>query len=199
MTTDETTTRTTDDGPAASADARPPRLVRLLWDAWDELERVAAAVPTPGRGRSLGRLNAAGWIVAHVAAQQDAYWCVAAQGLEPDEWLADIEVGFGSEPSVPDHAEALAAFARVRARAIPYLRSLRPDDLDAAIPSGGGSGREQTVGDALARSVAHVFVHTGELTAIASLVGAPDLGAPGRLTHSTAPPAPSPLEGEGGG
>ena len=180
MTADRTAADATD-----AASARPPRLVRLLWDAWDELERVASAVPTPGRGRSIGRLNAGGWIVAHVAAQQDAYWCAGAQGLEPDAWLTDREVGFGAEPSVPDHAEALAAFARVRARAIPYLRSLRAADLDAPAPSPDASGRAPTVGDLLARSVAHVFVHTGELTAIASLVGAPDLGAPGRLTHST--------------
>ena len=46
-------------------------------------------------------------------------------------------------------------------------------------------GVEQTAGDLLARSVAHLFAHAGELSAIASLVGAPDLGLPGRLTHLT--------------
>ena len=176
---------TTDTDTQAAANARPPRLVRLLWDAWDELERVAAALPTPGQGRALGRLNAGSWVVAHVAQQQDAYWCTGAQGLEADTWLAGHEVGFGSEPSVPDYAEALETFGRVRARAIPYLRSLRDDDLDAVAPGAGGG---QTVGDLLVRSVGHVFAHTGELAAIASLVGAPDFGVPGRLTHSTAPP-----------
>ena len=162
--------------------------MRLLWDAFDELERVAGALPTPGQGRAIGRLNAGSWIVAHVAQQQDAYWCTGAQGLEPDAWLAGLEVGFGSEPSVPDYREALDAFARIRARAIPYLRTLRDEDLDAVTEPSDGSGRAQTVGDLLVRAVAHVFVHTGELATIASLVGAPDLGAPGRLTHSTAPP-----------
>ena len=97
-------------------------------------------------------------------------------------------MGFGSEPSVPDYRESLAAFARIRAAAIPYLRSLRDEDLDAVMEPDGGSRRGETVGDLLVRSVGHLFVHTGELATIASLVGAPDLGAPGRLTHSTAPP-----------
>lgn len=180
------TTDTTSDGSSTDpASARPPRLVRLLWDAYDEVERVAGALPTPGQGRAIGRLNAGSWIVAHVAQQQEAYWCTGAQRLDPDEWLAGLDVGFGSEPSVPDYAESLAAFGRVRARAIPYLRSLRDVDLDSVMESSAGSGRAPTVGDLLVRSVGHLFVHTGELATIASLVGAPDMGPPGRLTHST--------------
>ena len=182
---------TTDDQVTPPANARPPRLVRLLWDAFDELERAAEALPTPGQGRAIGRLNAGSWIVAHVAQQQEAYWCTGAQGLDPDEWLAGLEVGFGSEPSVPDYRDSLAAFARVRAAAIPYLRSLHNDDLDTVMERAGSSRRGETVGDLLVRSVGHLFVHTGELATIASLVGAPDLSAPGRLTHSTAPPPAS--------
>ena len=188
MTTNSDTTGAADE----AVSARPPRLVRLLWDAFDELERVAAALPTPGQGRAIGRLNAGSWVVAHVAQQQEAYWCTGAQGLDPDEWLAGLEVGFGSEPSVPDYRESLDAFARTRARSIPYLRSLRDEDLESVM-----AGRAETVGDLLVRAVGHVFVHTGELATIASLVGAPDLGAPGRLTHSTAPP-PSAGDGAAG-
>ena len=184
MTTNSDTTGAANE----AVSARPPRLVRLLWDAFDELERIAGALPTPGQGRAIGRLNAGSWVVAHVAQQQEAYWCTGAQGLEPDEWLAALDVGFGSEASVPDYHEALEAFARVRARSIPYLRSLRDEDLDAVMEPSGDSGGAPTVGDLLVRAVGHVFVHTGELATIASLVGAPDLGAPGRLTHSTAPP-----------
>ncbi len=173
--------------PQRGADPRPPRLVRLLWDAWDELDRVAAALPAPGRARPIGRLNAGGWIVAHVAAQQHAYWCAGAQGLEADPWLAVHAVGFGDEPSAPAFGEALAAFGRVRASATPWLRSLREAELDRRTvrPAGADAGR--SAGDLLVRSAAHVFAHAGELSAIASLVGAPDLGVPGRLTHSTSP------------
>ena len=168
-----------------SEDPRPHALVRLLWDAYDEVERVAEAMPPPGRGGAIGRLNSGGWIVAHLASQQDRYWNVAAQGLEPDAWLTEQQVGTGEEPSTPVFGEALEAFQRVRARAIPYQRSLRGEDLASTI----GRRRPSTVEALLARSAAHLLVHTGEMAAIASLVGAGDLGLPGRLTHSTAPPA----------
>ena len=163
----------------------PPPVVRLLFDAFDEFERVAEAVPAPGRGNTLGRLNSGGWIVAHVAKQQDAYWNVDAQGIERDAWLHDQRVGFGDEPSAPSFDEALEALRRVRARAIPHLRTLSTDDLAKVVRRSPSFGVEQTVGDLLARSVAHLFAHAGELSAIASLVGAPDLRLPGRLTHST--------------
>ena len=162
----------------------PPRLVRLLWDAFDELERVAEALPAPGRGRAIGRLNAGSWIVAHLAKQQDDYWNVGVQGLDPDVWLLEQRVGFGDEPSVPDFAEAVAAFGRVRARAIPYLRARRGADIDTVVLQRPSSGGEQTAGELLSRSIGHCFAHTGELASIASLVGAPDLGVPGQLTHS---------------
>jgi len=181
VSSDAATDATIDSG----ASTHPPRLVRLLWDAFDELERVAGALPAPGRGRAIGRLNAGSWIVAHLAKQQDDYWNVGVQGLDPDVWLLKQRVGFGDEPSVPDFAEAVAAFGRVRARAIPYLRALRGEDLDAVVRRRPGSSGEQTAGELLSRSVGHCFAHTGELAAIASLVGAPDLGVPARLMHST--------------
>ena len=186
MSSDATSDATTDAAEAGPS-TRPPMVVRLLCDAFDELERVAEALPAPGRGRAIGRLNAGSWIVAHLAKQQDDYWNAGAQGRDPDAWLLDQRVGFGDEPSVPDFAAAVAAFARVRAGAIPYLRSLRDEDLAAVVRRSSSSGVEQTAGQLLARSVGHCFAHTGELAAIASLVGAPDLGVPGRLTYSTRP------------
>ena len=177
----------TDSAAEAGPRTCPPRVVRLLWDAFDELERVAAALPAPGRGRAIGRLNAGSWIVAHLAKQQDDYWNAGAQGLAPDVWLVEQRVGFGDALLVPDFAEAVGAFGRVRAGAIPYLRSLSEKDLDTVVRRSSSSRVEQTAGELLARSVGHCFAHTGELAAIASLVGAPDLGVPGRLTHSTRP------------
>ena len=167
----------------------PPILIRLLFDAFDEFERVAEALPAPGQGGAIGRLNSGGWIVAHVAKQQDHYWNAELQGLERDPWLEQQPVGFGDEASNPDFAEALEAFRRVRSRAIPYLRRIDPGSLDEVVRRSPAFRVDQTTNDLLARSVGHLFAHAGELTAIASLVGAPDLGVPGRMTHSTTQPS----------
>ena len=173
----------------APSNPGPPLLVRLLFDAFDEFERVAEALAgleaggAPAAGA--GRLNSGGWIVAHVAKQQDHYWNAELQGFERDPWLEEQRVNFGDAPSAPDLADAIEAFGRVRSRAIPWLRRLDASRLDEVVTRSSGPRRDQRVSDLLSRSIAHLFAHAGELSAIASLAGAPDLGVPGRMTHST--------------
>ena len=106
-------------------------------------------------------------------------------GLDRDPWLEAQRVNFGDAPSDPDLAEAIEAFRRVRSRAIPWLRRLDASRLDGFARRSPSLRRDQSVSDLLSRSVAHLFAHAGELSAIASLAGAPDLGVPGRMTHST--------------
>ncbi len=163
--------------------------MRLLFDAFDEFERVAEAIAGLDAGGApadgAGRLNSAGWIVAHVAKQQDHYWNAELQGLARDPWLEDQRVNFGDAPSAPDLAAAIEAFRRVRSRAIPWLRRLDASRLEEVVRRSPSLRRDQSVSDLLSRSIGHLFAHAGELSAIASLAGAPDLGVPGRMTHST--------------
>jgi hypothetical protein len=169
---------------AEESSPRPPALVRLLLDAYDAADRVIAALPAPGRGGAIGRLNSGGWIVAHLADQQDRLWNVAVQSQPRDQWLAAHAEALrpGAEPSAPPFEEAAAAWARIVERARPCLLQLDEPGLAASVP-----GRERTVEEMLALSAAHLYVHAGELSAIASLVGAPEIVLPGVLTHSFRP------------
>ena len=178
------TARVTSDPPASATPSNAPSLVRLQLDALEEFARAAAAVPAPGRGGALGRLNSGGWIVGHIAAQQDRFWNVLTQGLEPDPWLVESGYTRGNEGDTPSYTEAMAALGRVTDRCAGYLGSLTESDLERSIQLSSRSGREQTVGALLARSVGHLFAHAGELSAVASLVGAEDLGLPGAMRHS---------------
>ncbi len=162
----------------------PPLLVKMQLDALDELARIADAMPEEARDGLVTGLNAAGWTLAHVADQQDQYWNVAGRGLDPDPWLSEQRVTYGSEPSRPPFAEARAALARVDERCRPYLEAVRCPDFDQVLRRSRARPAEQTLGDLLARSVAHIFAHAGELATIASLSGAPDLGLPGALPRS---------------
>ncbi len=166
--------------PTAAADSL--LVVRLLLDARDEFRRVAEAVPNPGRGGAIGRLNPGSFIVAHIATQDDLVWNVALQGLEPDAWLAAANASHGAPRSTPDYDEALAALDRTFARSEATVTALAEADLACEISSH-VPGR--TVAAQLARSTAHTWSHAGELATLASLVGAPDLGLPGRLPHSS--------------
>lgn len=164
----------------------PLLVVRLLLDAREEFLRVAEAVPNPGRGGAIGRLNPGSFIVAHIASQDDRVWNVAAQGFDADAWLVEANAGHGAPRSAPDYAQALAALRRTFARSTPFLERLTHEDLERAVASASGStppGR--TIAAQLARSIGHTWAHAGELSALASLVGAPDLGLPGRLPHSS--------------
>jgi hypothetical protein len=160
----------------------PLLIVRLLLDAREEFRRVSEAVPNPGRGGAIGRLNAGSFIVAHIASQDDRVWNAGAQGLAGDAWLSDANAGHGAPRSTPDYVEALAALDRTFARSAPFLEALTETELDQPLSSD-VPGR--TIGAQLARSIGHTWAHAGELSALASLVGAPDLGLPGRLPHSS--------------
>ncbi len=157
-------------------------VVRLLLDARDEFRRVAEAVPNPGRGGAIGRLNPGSFIVAHIATQDDLVWNVALQGLEPDAWLVAANAGHGAPRSTPDYDEALAALDRTFARSEATVTALAEEDLDRELSS---SVPGRIVAAQLARSTAHTWSHAGELATLASLVGAPDLGLPGRLPRSS--------------
>ena len=162
-----------------------PLVVRMLLDAREQVARVADAVPPPAQAGEFAELNSGGRTVAHLAQQDDRYWNVDAQGLEPDAWLADAGVGFGDPASKPDYAEARAALDRSYARTQPYLERIDGSELDRVVRRSRAPGRsDQTVSDLAVRQMAHYFATAGELLAIASLAGADDLGLPGEMAQT---------------
>lgn len=166
-------------------------LSRLLLDALDEFEAAIAHLPAPGRGGPLGPLNASPWVVGHVAAIQDRWLTQCRAPGVPDAWCASwierqrTEVPYGT--LVTPLSEAVEAFERVRDRARAFAPALDATTLrtpaDLAGSSWASSGA--TTGYLVARSVAHAFVHAGDLTVMAALAGAGDLGLPGPLTRAT--------------
>ena len=69
---------------------RPPtRLAALLLDAYAAVLVTARKLPAPGQGGAIGRLSPGGWVIGHLADQQDRTWNVGAQGLDADPWLAE--------------------------------------------------------------------------------------------------------------
>lgn len=156
----------------------------MLLDAWEQFGRVVEAVPAPGQGGAIGRLNAGATIVAHVAQQQDWYWNRGGLGLDPDPWFAAADSTL-DPPPVPAYEDACAALRRAEERALPYLVGLTSADLDRTVFDPPNVG-PLSVSALIDRSVAHLFAHAGELATVASLVGTPDLGLPGALRYSIA-------------
>ncbi|MCK9487029.1 MAG: hypothetical protein M0R73_10110 [Dehalococcoidia bacterium] len=172
-------------------------LTRLFLDAQDAFLEAVDHVPAPGQGGPIGALNAPGWIVAHIASGMDA-WIerhAAGQSMEPwaertqDEMIAAYREG-KPQPAYP-LSEARDAFVRVQERTARWVTEASwehlqgPADLSGTPFANVPTSRVYMV----ARSVAHLYVHAGELSVIASLMAAGDLGLPGALVRSGAPTA----------
>ena len=161
-----------------------PLLVRFVLDARAAFSEVAAAVPVPAQTGAFDRLNSGGWIVAHVAEQEDQYWSVHAQHREPDPWLAAAQVRFGDPASRPSYVEACDALAKALERGTPYLEGLRAHDLGEVLRTSRAGRGDQRVQDLLVLQGTHLYALAGELAAIASLAGAPDPDLPMVMRHT---------------
>ena len=163
-----------------------PLAARFLLDAQDEFLRAIDHIPAPGRGGPLGRLNAAGWVIAHAAWSHDYFVNVLAAGREPDAWAARWATAQReatlAHPLATPYAEAREAYLVITARTTEVAESLDASTFAREIETRYGPS---TVGYVICRAPAHLFAHAGELAVIGALVTAPDLDLPGALPHVT--------------
>ena len=161
-----------------------PLAIRLLLDAQDAFLAAVDHVPAPGRGGPLGRLNAPGWIVAHLASAHDLWINVLVGGRERDPWAAAWNEAQGAatlaQPLATPLAESRAAFAAIADRAAEVAASLDADALAREVSTPRGV---VTAGYLIARAPGHLFAHAGELAVIGALVTAPELDLPGPLAR----------------
>lgn len=154
-----------------------PLPVRLLLDAEDAILSAVEAIPAPGRETPIGRLNAPGGVLAHVA-WTHALWAGQFIGGLPLDARA-------TQPDDTPYREGIDAFRAAAARVRPPLLALdagafrEPAYLDGTQFANQGF----TKGYMARRGVAHLFAHAGDLAVTASLVGAPDLSLPGPLAR----------------
>lgn len=168
-------------------------LTRLFLDAEEVFLAAIDHIPEPGRHGPLGTLSAPGRVVAHVAENVDRQiqWFCAGAPRDPwvEEWLArhratpDVEVA-------PPLDECRDAYMRIAARAAEWVTGASEATLRGPADTSGTSLPPTTRGYQVARTAAHLFVHAGELSVIAAMVRAGDLGLPGGLPRSSQPPAP---------
>jgi len=152
-----------------------------MLDALTEFARVVGALPAPGRGGAIGRLNPGSTTLLHVT-RDTTYLVNFATGAPPDQWVIEqLETD-----QAPRFDDALDAFVRGRTMLTPFLETAAAEDLArVAIPEPVEGLPTHLVGVPLeyllARTAAHIFAHAGEMSALASLVGASDLGLPGEM------------------
>jgi hypothetical protein len=145
-----------------------PRVEQLRFTR-SEWRRALRGVSEEDGSRRLEPINSIGWIVAHLAWQEQRYFVARAQGRLPIPELDDIAPSGGS-PSTPSLRAMLGLWRRATEAADPWLDSLDTAALLRPLPPPGGP---RTIGDAIQRVTYHYWEHIGEIMAIRQLLDHP--------------------------
>ncbi|MBI5957680.1 MAG: DUF664 domain-containing protein [Chloroflexi bacterium] len=151
----------------------PHPLVTQLRFTRSEFVRCLEGVSEEDACRRLMPTNSLGWIVGHLASQEQFYWVLMAQHqvLVPDLYL---RVGHGQPATTPPLAEMWEVWKTITGAADGYLDTLTPDILQTHFEWEGKPWGE-SVGTMLQRNMYHYWFHTGEAHAIRQQLGHVDL------------------------
>lgn len=150
-------------------------LVSQLQFSRSEFRRVFEGVTEEEATTRLGQMNCLSWIVGHLAAQEQSYWVITAQGadsvVDPD---LNALVGYGSPPSTPPLGDMWNVWEEITLTADRYLNGLDSATLTTTLERDGQPMRE-SVGTMILRTTHHYWFHLGEAHAIRQQLGHQDL------------------------
>lgn len=142
-------------------------LVDQLRFTRSEWLRALRGMPAVDALRRLEPMNSVGWIVGHLAWQEQRYFLTRAQGVTPVPIVNELAAS-GGPATTPALAEMLAAWREVTRAADPWLDSRAKDGMLEPL---GGPGPKRSVGDAIQRVIYHYWFHIGEILAIRQILG----------------------------
>ena len=136
-----------------------------------EWRRALRGIPPEDGLKRVGPMNSIGWIVGHLAWQEQRYWLARRLGELPVPELDEL-VGNGQPASTPPLPRMLEAWTTVTAAVDPWLDTITADELATLLRPPGG---RRTVGDSIHRVTYHYWFHIGEILAIRQVLGHPRL------------------------
>jgi uncharacterized damage-inducible protein DinB len=144
-------------------------LVEQLRFARSEFRRGLQGVTDEEARRRFLPMNCISWNVGHLAAQEQRYWLVSAQGnlLIPE---VDQTFRSGSPASTPALDDIWSAWESITATADPWLDAVTADTLLSRVTRD-GKLTDMTFGSLLLRNIYHYWYHTGENAAIRQQLG----------------------------
>jgi len=146
-------------------------LVDQLRFTRSEWRRALRGTPPEDALQRLGPMNSIGWIVGHLAWQEQRYWLARRTGELVVPELDDL-VGNGRPASTPPLQPMLRAWTTVTTAVDPWLDAIDADALGSLLPPPGG---RRSVGDSIHRVTYHYWFHIGEILAIRQVLGHPRL------------------------
>lgn len=122
--------------------------------------------------RGVGPSNSISWNIGHLAWQEQRYWLISMQGLDPPVPRLVTDFRFGGPPSTPGLAEVREMWETVIVAADPYLDTLTTADLEREVP---GRNSVFQPGSLMHRTIYHYWFHLGEAMGIRQALGHTDL------------------------
>ena len=118
-------------------------------------------------------MNCLSWNIGHLAAQEQRYWLLYAQGkmLFPE---IDRAFRYGSPASTPGLDEVRTAWNAITTAVDPWLDAVTTETL-LSYGTRDGKPTDYTLGSLLLRNIYHYWYHTGENAAIRQQLGHTDL------------------------
>ena len=151
------------------------KLVGLLFEAWNDLDRVLADLGHEEAIRSADGDSSFAWTVAHLASQLDFAINVRFQKRDPHPLISQSRFRAGGSGAADDWTAIQATAHEVREAAHTYLESMDDDDLNAVIPYDGPLSRLRETGLSLRytllRTCAHHYFHIGEIASKRNRLG----------------------------
>jgi uncharacterized damage-inducible protein DinB len=129
--------------------------------------RALRGTPEADGFKRLEPMNSIGWIVGHLAWQEQRYWLTRIRDVTPVPVLNET-VASGGPATTPSLEEMLAAWRTVTAAVDPYLDSLTEQEMGVDLV---GPGPQRSAGDAIHRVIYHYWFHIGEILAIRQILG----------------------------
>jgi len=144
-------------------------LVAQLRFARSEFVRCLEGITEEEGCRRVQSLNSLGWMVGHLANQENRYWVMLAQGRKFFPELNDL-VGFRKPASTPSLNEMWSVWKSVTQAADAYLDTLMPEVLTTHFEWNGKTW-DENVGTMLMRNTYHYWFHTGQALTVRKLLG----------------------------
>lgn len=151
----------------------PHPLVDQLRFTRSEWLRGLEGISDEDGSRHFGPMNCIGWVVGHLAWQEQRYFLHRAQGklIFPE---LNTAYAYGAPMSTPALSDTLRVWNEVIQASAPYLDGLTTASLQEELLLE-GKAVGQSIGSAMRRMTYHYWYHIGEIQAIRQMLGHPGL------------------------
>jgi len=149
-----------------------PRVTQLRF-ARGEFRRSLEGLTDDEARRRFLPINSISWMLAHLAAQEQRYWCDLAQGKIVAPRVYEF-AAYGRPATTPPLDDMLADWLVVTEQSDIFLTELTTERLGEHLESNGKPVGEN-IGTMLQRTTYHYWFHTGEAQAVRQLLGHTDL------------------------